>query len=137
MIYYTFLEKISLNNKLKIRNWIKQSIQEEDFKLLSINVILCSDEYILEVNKKFLNHDYYTDVITFDYSKNKEISGDIFISVDRIKENSITNKVTFDNELLRILIHGTLHLCGYTDSSPSEKELMTQKENYYLEKFII
>lgn len=121
--------------KLKRREtsgWIKKVILNEGKSLGDISFIFCSDEYLLDVNRKYLEHDYYTDIITFDYVEGKVISGDIFISVDRVGENAQIFSKTFANELNRILIHGVLHLLGYKDKSNEEKEAMTQKEDFYL-----
>jgi len=118
--------------KRKITNWIKGTILSEGKIIGDISFIFCSDNYLLEVNRKFLNHDYFTDIITFDYVENDIISGDIFISCDRVAENALVFKVGFDNELLRIVIHGVLHLLGYKDKIRKDKELMTQKEDFYL-----
>jgi len=96
-----------------------------------INIIFCSDEYLLNVNREYLNHDYYTDIITFDYSEDV-IQSDIYISIDRIAENAISNSVSFENEIYRILLHGVLHLCGYKDKTIEEKKQMTIKEDEYL-----
>lgn len=129
-----FNEDISFPKVKKriITDWIKKVIVAEGKEVGDISFISCSDEYLLEVNKKFLEHDYYTDVITFDYVENDIISGDIFISIDRIKANSVEFKCDFTNEFLRILIHGVLHLIGYKDKTKSDKLLMTQKEDFYL-----
>ena len=94
-----------------------------------ISYIFCTDEKILEVNRKFLQHDYYTDIITFDYTEKKRISGDIFISLDTVQSNALAFGTTFGNELYHIIIHGILHLCGINDKAPGEREIMTQKEN--------
>ena len=118
--------------KLSIRKWIKGVILNEGKVLGDINYIYCSDEYLLELNKKSLNHDYYTDIITFDYVEDNIISGDLFISIDRVQENALDHKATFENELLRVMIHGVMHLCGYGDKSPDDEKLMRQKENQYL-----
>lgn len=118
--------------KRKITNWIKETILSEGKILGDISFIFCSDNYLLEVNRKFLNHDYFTDIITFDYVENDIISGDIFISCDRVAENALEFKAGFDNELLRIIIHGVLHLLGYKDKIRKDKKLMTQKEDFYL-----
>ncbi len=115
-------------------NWLNSVIQEEGKHPGEINIIFCSDTYLLEMNKKYLNHDYYTDVITFDYSEKDIISGDIFISVDRVKENAQTYKQTFLNELNRVIVHGVLHLLGYKDKTEDEQKIMRQKEDYYLQK---
>ena len=121
------------NNKNKIRRLIKKITLEEKKGLSFLNIIFCSDAYLLNINKKHLNHDYYTDVITFDYSeKNKNIEGDIYISVDRVKENATKYKQNKSVELIRTIIHGVLHLSGYKDKTKKEKEIMTTKENKYL-----
>jgi rRNA maturation RNase YbeY len=112
--------------------WIKKTIESEGKFTGDISFIFCSDDYLLDVNRKFLQHDYFTDIITFDYVDNNKISGDIFISVDRVKENSAKFSKTFENELYRILIHGILHLLGYKDKEIWDKLLMTEKEDYYL-----
>lgn len=94
-----------------------------------ISYIFCSDEKILEINREYLDHDYYTDIITFDYTEKNRISGDIFISIDTVKSNADEFKVSYEEELHRIIIHGILHLCGINDKGPGEREIMTQKEN--------
>ncbi len=113
---------------------IKQLINEEKKKTGDISVIFCSDEYLLEMNKQHLNHDYFTDIITFNYVKDEVISGDLFISADRIRENSGKFNVTFYEELYRVILHGILHLVGYNDKTDEEKKVMKEKENYYLGK---
>lgn len=118
--------------KRKLISWIKKVILSEGKKVGDISFIFCSDNYLLEVNKKYLDHDYYTDIITFDYVENDIIQGDIFISSDRVKENAMIYKTTFDNEIHRILIHGVLHLVGYKDKLKKDKHLMTAKEDIYL-----
>jgi rRNA maturation RNase YbeY len=118
--------------KRKVTRWIKETIISEDKTLGDITFIFCSDSYLLEVNKQYLNHDYYTDIITFDYVEGNLVSGDIFISCDRVKENAAEFKTGFDNELMRIVIHGVLHLLGYKDKNKKDKLLMTQKEDFYL-----
>lgn len=123
----------TLKNKLQIRNWIKDTIIAEGYKLEELNFILCSDEYLLAMNQQYLNHDTYTDVITFDNSDElKTIVGDIFISIERIQENAKQFKGTIQHELCRVMIHGTLHLLGYKDKGKAAKTLMTQKEDQYL-----
>lgn len=116
-------------------NWLKELIISEDKKPGEINYIFCDDDHLLQVNKDFLNHDYYTDVITFDYVKGKTISADIFVSLPRILDNSSTLSNTFNSELLRVLAHGILHLCGYKDKTDEEISEMRQKEDYYLSIF--
>ena len=115
--------------------WIKQVIFIEGKKVGGISFIFCSDEYLLDVNRRYLNHDYYTDIITFDYVEEKVINGDIFISVDRVKENAHEFETNFNSEMHRILIHGVLHLLGYKDKAKKDKLLMTEKEDFYLKLF--
>lgn len=132
-----FAEDISFTLKQKafVRNWIRDSIIKEGFKLRELNFIFCSDEYLLSINKQYLGHDTYTDIITFDNSdKTKEIAGDIFISLERVNENAANFKVNQKDELHRVMIHGTLHLLGYPDKGTEAKALMTEKENFYLLK---
>jgi len=121
--------------KLKINRWIKETATGYGFKTGDIAYIFCTDERILEINKQYLNHDYYTDIITFDYSENNIITGDIFISLDTVKSNAIEFNVSFEQELKRILIHGILHLCGHDDKTPELRLQMTEKENSALRKY--
>ena len=97
-----------------------------------IAFVFCSDDYLLDINQRFLAHDYYTDVITFDYSIESSISGDVFVSIDRVAENAAQVGVSFENELHRVLVHGVLHLLGYKDKTSEEKAVMTDKEDFYL-----
>ena len=131
---YYFEEVKDFPISQNIDKWIENTILSEKKKAGEISFIFCSDDYLLEINKEHLNHDYYTDVITFDYVVDDEISGDIFISIDRIKENAKEFTVSFTDELNRIMIHGVLHLLGYKDKEKDEKELMTKKEDEYLSK---
>jgi rRNA maturation RNase YbeY len=129
-----FAEDVSVP-KIKRRltsGWIKNAIISEGKSIGDISFIFCSDNYLLEVNKKYLQHDYFTDIITFDYVEDDRINGDIFISIDRVKENAKQFSKTFENELNRILIHGILHLLGYKDKDKREKEVMTEKEDFHL-----
>ncbi|MFD1630103.1 rRNA maturation RNase YbeY [Pseudopedobacter beijingensis] len=117
----------------KVRSWINETIEAEKHQLGELNFILCTDEYLLKINQEYLDHDTYTDIITFDNSEEEGwIYGDIFISIERIKENAKSFGVKTADELHRVIIHGTLHLLGYPDKSKSEKQLMTQKEDFYL-----
>ena len=125
-----------LKQKIKLKHFIKFLFSSEERELNSIDYIFCSDEYLLSLNRQFLQHDYYTDILTFDLSKeNEAIIGEIYISTDRVKENASINNTTYLNELRRVVFHGALHLCGYLDKTGKEKELMTLKENNYLEQF--
>lgn len=118
-------------------DWIVESMKNEGKTIEELNYIFCDDEYLLQINRQYLDHDYYTDVIGFDNSEDDQLMGDIFISVERIKDNSTQNNVSFENELARVIIHGTLHFAGYLDKEPEEKELMTSKEDYYLGTFCL
>ncbi len=109
--------------------WIKQVAQKEGYQVGGVNYIFCSDAKILEVNNQYLQHDYYTDIITFDYTEDGIVNGDIFISVDTVSSNSEQFGVAFDMELRRIIIHGILHLCGQDDKAPDDKAEMTRKED--------
>ena len=109
--------------------WVKDVAEKHGKIVGEIAYIFCSDEYIIDVNRKFLNHDYYTDVITFDYSEGKKISGDIFISLDTVKTNAEAFNQDYYNELERIIIHGILRLCGFKDKEPNDKEEMTYQED--------
>ena len=123
----------NLKDKKNIRELIKKICLEENKKLGFINCVFCSDNYLIEVNNKYLQHDYFTDIITFDHSENKKnIEGDLYISVDRTKENAKKYKVDENSELIRVIIHGLLHLIGYKDKTKKEKALMSEKENKYL-----
>lgn len=135
-----FTEDVSftLKNKRLIKSWIKDTIVKESYALDELNFIFCSDEYLLRINQEYLNHDTYTDVITFDNSDRlKTIVGDIFISIDRIRENAKGLSVKVSDELCRVMIHGTLHLLGYKDKKKSDKELMTKMEDHYLAELTI
>lgn len=122
-----------LRNKTKIRHWIKNTIQKERRNLLELNFIFCDDAYLHKINMQYLKHDTYTDIITFDNSfAPNDISGDVFISIERVKENSKKYKEKFEKELHRVVIHGVLHLIGYDDKSSAQVKVMRQKEDYYL-----
>lgn len=115
-----------------LSEWILQSVFAEDAELESLNVIFCSDNFLLQINKEYLQHDYYTDIITFQYEKNP-IQAELYISIDTVKDNAEHLGVSFENELFRVIIHGVLHCCGYTDASDKEKQTMRLKEDYYLQ----
>ncbi len=117
----------------QLSSWLTYAAQSEQHSIHSLNYILCSDEYLYQMNLQYLGHDYYTDVITFDNSESEgEIEGDIFISLDRVSENARAHSTSFLDELRRICVHGLLHLTGYNDKSEQDKTLMTEKENAYL-----
>lgn len=113
----------------KMEAWFREVVSRETKTLGDICLIFCSDNYLLEINQQHLNHDYFTDIVTFDYTVDEEVSGDLFISVDRIRENALDFGVSFEEELHRVCIHGVLHLCGYKDKSESDELLMRQMEN--------
>lgn len=134
MVSYS-LEDIKFEFKHKRLNnaWLKMVAENEVKKLGNICIIFCSDNYILDVNIKFLGHDYFTDIITFDYCEGNVLSGDLFISIDSIRENAEYYKTEFSDELNRVIVHGLLHLIGYDDHTDEEQKVMREKENYYLE----
>jgi len=121
-----------LKEKTEIKKWIKKVIQSEKKALGEIHYFFCNDAYLLRLNKDYLNHDTYTDIITFDNSTKREIAADIFISIERVKSNAKKYNVSFENELHRVMIHGILHLVGHRDITNKDKALMRKKEDYYL-----
>ena len=124
-----------LKHKTRIKEWLRLVAESEVFTLGNISVIFCSDNYILDINQKYLQHDYFTDIITFDYSEGGRISGDLFISVDSVRENSVEYGTEFEDELHRVIVHGILHLIGYDDHTEDEIKTMRSKEDYYLSLF--
>lgn len=117
------------NQKNKLKTWIKNVIEHESFLQGEINYIFCSDEYLLQINNNYLGHDYYTDIVTFDQSDDSNVvQGDIYISVERVKENSTKTSTPFEEELRRVMIHGILHLVGFSDQSEADKKKMREKE---------
>ncbi len=124
-----------LKNKSAVRQWITQTIQAEGYTLKELSYIFCSDSYLLQINQQYLSHDTYTDIITFDNSAHElDVVGDIFISIDRIRENAEKFNTPLYDELQRVIIHGVLHLLRYKDKTPADKKKMTIKEDYYLNK---
>ena len=124
----------SFNNKREVSLWLKSVVSSFQKELGVINVIFCNDQYLLKVNQTYLNHDYFTDIITFNYNENNLISGDLFISIDRVKENAVNQIMEFNVEIHRVIVHGVLHLCGLNDQSKQEKEIMRGRENLFLQK---
>ncbi|MGA9211218.1 rRNA maturation RNase YbeY [Kaistella sp.] len=135
MIQYFFEDIDPIEINFTVTDWLKKLIISEEKKVGKINYIFLSDEGLLKVNRDFLQHDYYTDIITFDYVKGKTISADIFVSLPRISENAIAHSKDFNSELHRVLAHGLLHLCGYKDKTDEEKSEMRNKEDFYLNIF--
>jgi probable rRNA maturation factor len=128
--------KFNLNQKLKHKKWLKEIALREEYKIGELNYIFCSDEYLYNINLEYLDHDTYTDIITFDNSELENlIEGDIFISIDRVKENAIKENEGFDHELRRVLSHGLLHLLGYKDKTKKEADLMRKMENQSIQLF--
>ncbi len=123
----------TLRKKLNLKSWISEVCLLYGKTVSDINIIFTSDEFLLEINLKYLKHNYYTDILTFDYSEGEVLSGDIYISIDRVKENAIIYEVSFNDELKRVIIHGILHLCGYRDNNEAEKVVMTKMEDSALE----
>ncbi len=133
MIQFNYETDFKLNNEENTTSWIQKCIQTNEGSLGEINYIFCDDDYLHKINVEFLQHDTLTDIISFDYSLGKEVSGDIFISIERVKENASLFNVPFENELHRVIIHGVLHYLGYKDKTDNEKEIMRGKENECLE----
>ena len=129
IIYTTFDVKMPVFPKRIISSWIKEISEKYQKKVGNISYIFCSDEKILEMNKEYLSHDYFTDIITFDYTSNNRISGDIFISIDTVLSNSIFFNVPYDKELFRVMIHGILHLCAFNDNTKEKRIEMRNSEN--------
>ena len=123
-----------LKDNESITKWLEVAISTENKELGEINYIFCDDQYLLKKNQEYLKHDTFTDIITFDYTEKNRLSGDIFISIERVKENAINFAVPFETELRRVIIHGVLHLMGYKDKSEEDTETMRSKENFYLSK---
>ena len=135
MIVFEYLKTEDITEINQNKKWLNQVISNESKREGDITYIFCDDDYLLEKNIRFLNHNTLTDVITFDYCEEKSVSGDIFISIERVKENSEVFKVDFLTELNRVMVHGLLHLLGYKDKTEKESNLMRKKENYYLSKY--
>ena len=130
-------EEVSTSfNKTIVSNWLNNCIQDLDYKTGDISIIFCSDDYLLDINKKYLNHDYFTDIITFNYNEKNTIIGDLFISIDRVRENAKELKVDFNNELFRVIIHGVLHLCGYNDKTQDQQKEIRAKEDEFLDLIV-
>lgn len=133
MVSYFYEDtKFQFKGKLLNNRWLKLVAESEIKRLGDINIIFCSDNYILDINLRYLQHDYFTDIITFDYCEGDRLSGDLFISVDSVMENSVFYKTEFEEELHRVIVHGLLHLIGYDDHTEEDQKIMRSKENYYL-----
>lgn len=130
--YYTEDIKFTLKGKLLNNRWLKMVVGSEIKRMGDLSLIFCSDRYILDVNMRYLQHDYFTDIITFDYCEGDVVSGDLFISIDSVRENAVLYGASFEDELDRVMVHGVLHLLGYDDHTPEETAVMREKENYYI-----
>ena len=130
--YFSEDVKFTFKNKPLNNKWLKTVAESEIRRLGNVNIIFCSDPYILDVNLNYLGHDYFTDIITFDYCEGRTLSGDLFISVDSVRENAVEFGTEFDEELHRVIVHGLLHLIGYDDHTEEDQKTMRAKENYYL-----
>lgn len=134
-VNYTVLDvEQAIEDTKRVSRWIRETVLEENCRLGEVVIALCSDSYIHKENIKFLGHDYATDIITFDYSKRGKLSGDLLISVETVAANAQEYGVSFDEELMRVVIHGVLHMCGYGDKEEQEQMVMRSREDYYLEK---
>jgi rRNA maturation RNase YbeY len=135
MISFNYENEFELQNEDQITTWISAVILSENKKEGDINYIFCDDDYLLNLNEQYLDHDTLTDIISFDYSVGNELHGDIFISVERVRENAQDFNVTFEEELKRVLVHGVLHYCGYKDKSEEDEQLMRSKEDEKIKMF--
>jgi probable rRNA maturation factor len=132
--FFEDIKRFSIKRN-NISKYLQEMITLEGYNSGNLSIIFCSDNYLLDMNKKYLNHDYFTDIITFNYSVDKTISGDLFMSIDRIKENALEYNQPFENELYRVIFHGVLHLIGFDDKDEFSVKEMKEKENYYLQIF--
>lgn len=135
MINFHYETFFSISPEETYQEWLQSIATSEAHSISELNYIFCNDEYLHKINVEYLNHDTYTDIISFDYTENDEVAGDIFISVERVQENANTFEVSFHNELLRVMAHGLLHLCGYGDKSDAEESTMRAKEEEKIKMF--
>jgi probable rRNA maturation factor len=137
IIFHTIDVDPKLKHKTALKRWIKDCVLAENKTPGPINIIFCSDEYLLEMNRNYLQHDYYTDIITFDFTVENRVSGDLYISFDRVKENAFKNNISLQNETYRVIIHGVMHLCGYKDKTKNDILLMRSLEDKCLAKLAV
>ncbi len=135
MISYNYETEFLITNEEEFTSWIEKVIASEGKELGELSYIFCNDDYLLEINQQYLDHDTLTDIISFDYTEGNIVSGDVFISIERVQENAKDFKVSFEEELKRVIIHGVLHYCGYKDKSESEELLMRSKEEEKIKMF--
>lgn len=126
----------SFVSKRDLKQAVKNLVLNEGKSLRDLSIVFTDDDYLLEVNKQYLNHDYFTDVITFDYSNHPEVSGDIMISLDRVEDNALSMNLAYEQEFYRVVFHGVLHLCGYKDKSKDDIVIMREKEDFYIQRFV-
>ncbi len=136
-VKFFFTDKnVSLTDRTRLKAFIKGIFKKEKRSFESLSYVFCSDEYLLEINRQYLQHDYYTDIITFDLSEpNSPLEGDIYISIDRVRENAKSLQVSIQEELHRVIFHGALHLCGFKDKKPADILAMRNAENKYLKRY--
>ena len=136
-VYFFFQEvKFTFTKRTALKKYIELIFRKEGKKLKSINYIFCSDKALLKINSQFLSHDFYTDIITFDLSESKEIQAEIYISIDRVRDNAASHGTAFQSELYRVIFHGVLHLCGFKDKNKAEQAKMREKEDYYIQSYL-
>ena len=137
-IFFNKADKsITLGNRVALKSFLEQQMKKEGIGVECLQYVFCSDKYLLDINKQYLNHDYYTDIISFDLSEIKgQLIGDVYISVDRVKENAKNMKNTQRNELLRVIFHGALHFCGYKDKKPADAKLIRSMEDKWLKAYL-
>jgi len=135
MISFNSQNDYSLNDTKPWVLWLEEVVSQEGYSVGEVDYVFCSDDYLLELNQEFLNHDTLTDIIPFDNKVGQTVHGEIYISTDRVKENSLEYEVTFEHELARVLVHGVLHLCGYRDKTNQEQEVMRGREDYWINMF--
>lgn len=134
--FHKIVTGIRIDRKREIKEWIKLVVDAEAKAIGQIDIIFCSDDYLKKVNVKYLKHKYLTDVITFNYTENTGLSGDLYISIERVRENAEYYHTSFENELKRVIVHGILHLIGYDDNSDLERQFMKEKEDHYLKEYL-
>ncbi|MEP1489006.1 MAG: rRNA maturation RNase YbeY [Algibacter sp.] len=132
MIDFNYETEFSIDKEGSISSWISNVISDENYKEGEINYVFCDDAYLHKLNVEFLDHDTLTDIISFDYTMGKLVSGDIFISIERVKDNAVDFGVSFEDELHRVIVHGVLHYCGYKDKTDDDAKVMRDRENHYL-----
>ena len=136
-VYFFFDKKVnSLNNRTALKAFIESIFRKEKKRLSAINYVFCSDKRLLEINRQFLANDYYTDIVTFDLSEGEVTEAEVYISIDRVRDNALKLGISFHSELLRVIFHGALHLCGYHDKKRAEQQQMREKEDFYLNVYL-